>query len=119
LQAHFNPQVEQALAQTAELLTADVAYLESVTKEVYERAIAVHEEMPCLDRSVLKSVPLAIRRRVIRQFLQRFLSASPRFEQIENLVSLIDAPNRSQSEPLPGGAIVQVRGTLLVLIAKS
>jgi tRNA(Ile)-lysidine synthase len=110
----FNPQVERALAQTAELLTADVAYLEAAATDVYERAIAEHENLPCLDRTILKSVPLAIQRRVLRQFL-RHLPSAPRFEQIEKLVELLDAPNRSQSEPLAGGAIAQVKGDWLVL----
>src|ERR687885_2649503 len=45
LQTHFNPQVEMALAQTAELLRADVAYLEEAAKELRQQAMApVHPE---------------------------------------------------------------------------
>jgi tRNA(Ile)-lysidine synthase len=114
LQTHFNPQVEQALAQTASLLTADVAYLEAVGREVYERANALQNDSLALNCPILKSVPLAIQRRVIRQFLQNILPTAPNFEHIEKLLGLIDAPNRSQCDPLPGGAIVRVEGEWLI-----
>jgi tRNA(Ile)-lysidine synthase len=105
LQTHFNPQVEQALAQMAELLTADVEYLEQTTAELLRSALSDTS----LNRVVLRSVPLALQRRVIRQFLQT-LAIAPSFEQVENLVGLIHAPNRSQGAPLPGGTIVRVEG---------
>jgi tRNA(Ile)-lysidine synthase len=114
LQTYFNPQVEQALAQTAELLTADVAYLEAAGREAYERAIELNDS-PRLNRTVLKPIPLAIQRRVLRQFLQEVLPTAPSFEHIEKLVGLMDAPNRSQCDPLPGGAIVRVEGDWLVI----
>jgi tRNA(Ile)-lysidine synthase len=103
LQMHFNPQVEQAIAQMAELLTADVDYLEEAAAELLQSS-----ELG-LNRGVLRSVPMALRRRVVRQFLQG-LGITPSFEHVESLVGLIDAPNRSQSEPLPGGAIGRVEG---------
>ncbi len=106
LQTHFNPQVEQALAQTAELLTADVDYLEQTAAELLRKACS----QSGLNRSMLQSIPLALQRRVIRQFLQEILSTAPNFDHVENLVGLIDAPNRSQCDPLPGGAIAQVEG---------
>jgi tRNA(Ile)-lysidine synthase len=113
LQTHFNPQVEQALAQMAELLTADVDYLEQAAAELLRAALqipqgSVSSELG-LNRVMLRSTPLALQRRVIRQFLQS-LAITPSFEQVENLVGLLDAPNRSQGIPLPGGAIARVEG---------
>ncbi len=106
LQTHFNPQVEQALAQTAELLTADVDYLEKITVDLLQKVCS----QSGLNRSTLQSIPLALRRRVIRQFLQKILPIAPSFDHVEKLVELIGAPNRSQCDPLPGGAIAQVEG---------
>jgi len=106
LQTHFNPQVERALAQTAELLTADVDYLEQTAVELLQKAWSSSG----LNRSILQPLPLALQRRVIRQFLQKILPTTPGFEQVEKLVGLISAPNRSQSDPLPGGAIAHVEG---------
>lgn len=119
LQTHFNPQVEQALAQTAELLQAEVEYLETAAIEVRQRAEGREQKADPstlrLNRSLLKTAPLALQRRVMRQFLQTVLPIAPSFEHIEKLVGLITAPNRSQTDPFPGGAIAQVEGEWIVL----
>ncbi|MBW4474520.1 MAG: tRNA lysidine(34) synthetase TilS [Stenomitos rutilans HA7619-LM2] len=106
LQTHFNPQVEQALSQTAELLQADVKYLETQAAELLKQI--QHLDRPGLDRSLLKESPLALQRRVARQFLQQTLPCAPNFEHIEKVVGLVTAPNRSQTDPFPGGAIAYV-----------
>jgi tRNA(Ile)-lysidine synthase len=108
LQQHFNPQVEKALAQANELLQADVEYLEQTA--IALRQQAQHPAQAGLNRLVLRSAPLTLQRRVIRQFLQRALTSEINFEQIEKLLSLITAPNRSQTDPFPGGAIAVVEG---------
>lgn len=106
LQTHFNPQAEQALSQTAELLQADVEYLEMQAAALLQQV--QHPDRPGLDRSLLKESPLALQRRVVRQFLQRTLPEAPNFDHIEKFVGLIAAPNRSQTDPFPGGAIACV-----------
>ncbi|HLO85390.1 MAG TPA: tRNA lysidine(34) synthetase TilS [Nostocaceae cyanobacterium] len=110
---NFNPQVERNLAQTAELLQAEVEYLEQAAaflrKEVMESG--ENYSLPLrLNRKKLKIAPLALQRRVMRQILQAILRDAPSFEHIEKLVALINAPNRSQTDPFPGGAIAQVEG---------
>ncbi|HBL59671.1 MAG TPA: tRNA lysidine(34) synthetase TilS, partial [Cyanobacteria bacterium UBA8803] len=120
LQTHFNPQVETALAQTAELLRADVDYLENAALELYQQAIAceeANEEAPDtllkLNRLILQQAPLALQRRVIRQFLATTQAQASSFEQIEAITALITAPNRSRTSSFPGGAFVQVEGNWL------
>ena len=113
LQTHFNPQAEQNLAQTAELLTAEVEYLEKIASELRESATSLDRR--ALNRLTLQSMPLALQRRVIRQFLQQTLTISPNFEQIEKMTALINAPNRSRTDPFPGGAIAEVEGDWLRL----
>lgn len=107
LKTHFNPQVETALAQTAELLSAEVAYLEEQAISLLQAAQA-ESGASKLDRSVLQPVPLALQRRVIRQFLQAHLDIAPSFEHIEKVVALITAPHCSQTDPLPGCWIASV-----------
>jgi tRNA(Ile)-lysidine synthase len=126
LQENFNPKVESALAQTAELLQAEVEYLEKAAHEL--RIEAMSEDKPkagekesilplCvkLNRHVLQKAPLALQRRVMRQILQQVLPTSPSFEQIEKLTALIAAPKRSQTDPFPGGAIAIVEGEWIYL----
>jgi tRNA(Ile)-lysidine synthase len=107
LSQHFNPQTESHLAQTAELLSADVAYLEAEAEALYKQVLDCNNPTQ-IDRQQLKVQPLALQRRVIRRFLQNKLPQSPNFEQIEAVVRLLAAPNRSQTSTLPGGVIVEV-----------
>ncbi|MBW4612998.1 MAG: tRNA lysidine(34) synthetase TilS [Desmonostoc vinosum HA7617-LM4] len=121
LQANFNPQVEAALAQTAELLQAEVEYLETAAEQLRQEAMSWGIENSCaslplrLNRRVLQKAPLALQRRVMRQVLQQILNDAPSFEHIEKLTALVLAPNRSQTDPFPGGAIAQVEGDWICL----
>ncbi|NJK36350.1 MAG: tRNA lysidine(34) synthetase TilS [Oscillatoriales cyanobacterium SM2_3_0] len=117
LQTHFNPQAEHALAQTAELLQAEVEFLEQAAAELYQKALASAQwgeclteplTFPVLDRQILREASLALQRRVMRQILYRMLPQAPSFAQIEKLIGLISAPNRSQTDPFPGGLIAVV-----------
>ncbi|MEH2075309.1 MAG: tRNA lysidine(34) synthetase TilS [Nostoc sp.] len=123
LRENFNPQVESALAQTAELLQAEVEYLEKAAQQLRQKALGIGDEedsltslLPLrLNRRVLEKAPLALQRRVMRQVLQQILTDAPSFEHIEKLTALIIAPNRSQTDPFPGGAIAQVEGDWIYL----
>jgi tRNA(Ile)-lysidine synthase len=67
-------------------------------------------------RSPLAAAPLALQRRVLRRVLQQITTAQVSFEQVEKLLALLSAPNGSQSDPFPGGAIAVVRGEWLVVV---
>ncbi|WP_293125861.1 tRNA lysidine(34) synthetase TilS [Microcoleus sp. bin38.metabat.b11b12b14.051] len=123
LETHFNPKAQQALAQTAELLRADVEYLELAATELLQRAISpiadneqVKIQLPVkLNRQTLRDAPLALQRRAMRQVLQRILPCAPSFEHVEKLTSLIAAANRSQTDPFPGGAIARVENPWIAI----
>lgn len=111
IRQHFNPQAERALAQTAEIVTAEVAYLDAETDGWYERAVTPHTQPSAweMSQSVLHQAPLALRRRLCRRLLQAALNQSPSFDQVEKLSALANSPNGSQTDPFPGGAIAIVR----------
>jgi tRNA(Ile)-lysidine synthase len=123
LETHFNPKAQQALAQTAELLRADVEYLELAASDLLQRAMSpiadnrqVNFQLPVkLNRRILREAPLALQRRSMRQLLQQILPSAPSFESVEKLTSLIVAPNRSQTDPFPGGAIGRVENASIIL----
>jgi tRNA(Ile)-lysidine synthase len=102
-----------------------VEYLEQAADKLREEAIAGtdahrtsnegHRTELRLNRRVLQKAPLALQRRVIRQILRNILSEPPSFEHIEKLTALITAPNRSQTDPFPGGVIAQVQGDWICL----
>ncbi|MCU0535193.1 MAG: tRNA lysidine(34) synthetase TilS [Hydrococcus sp. Prado102] len=113
LQTHFNPQVETTLAQTAELLRADVEYLEASASELLEQATI---DIASLNRLYLRRAPLCLQRRVVRQFLQKHLNKAPTFKQVEAITNLINAPNRTRTPPFPGGTVAEVQGDWIKLL---
>jgi tRNA(Ile)-lysidine synthase len=115
LQQHFNPQVEINLAQTVEVLTAEVTLLNQLSHSLYQQVLTPDGDR--LHRLSLQTQPLALQRRVIRLFLQSFQRHAPNFEQIEAVVDLITAPNRAQSSTLPGQWVVRVEGDFLCRLA--
>jgi tRNA(Ile)-lysidine synthase len=113
LAAEFNPQVESHLARTAELLRADVEYLDSLARNLYSQVTAAGDK---LDRFLLQSQPLALQRRVIRQFLTQTLDKMPTFNQIEATIALIDAPNRTRTSTFSNRLVAEVSGQWILLI---
>lgn len=111
LKTHFNPQTEQHLSQTIELLSADVEYLENAALELYKKASG--SDPLTLNRQILRQAPLALQRRAVRQFLARSLNFNPNFEQVEKFVGLITAPHRSRTDPFVGNTIAEVAGDFI------
>ncbi|MBE9140368.1 tRNA lysidine(34) synthetase TilS [Nodosilinea sp. LEGE 07088] len=117
---HFNPGADATLAHTAELLVAEVALLETMAAELYEQVVVPPTESGPwqIARSPLAAAPLALQRRVLRRVLHRAIAAQVSFDHIEKLVALLPAPNGSQSDPFPGGAIALVTGDWLLLVGQ-
>ncbi|MDD1414783.1 tRNA lysidine(34) synthetase TilS [Dolichospermum sp. ST_con] len=115
LKENFNPQVEANLAQTAELLQAEVEFLEQAALQWrLEASSKGDRDNLQIDRRILQKAPLALQRRVMRQILQEILPDAPNFEHIEKLAALITAPNRSQTDPFPGGLTATVQDDWIV-----
>ncbi|MEO1592588.1 MAG: tRNA lysidine(34) synthetase TilS [Cyanobacteria bacterium J06632_22] len=115
LRSHFNPNVETALAQTAEILTADVAYLQTQTQALYSTVVETVLDGWHIHRDPFRQAPLALQRRVARRLLRLALERQPSFEHIEKIVALAGAPNLSQTDPFPGEVMAQIRGDVLWL----
>jgi tRNA(Ile)-lysidine synthase len=113
LAADLNPQVESHLAHTAELLRADVEYLETLARECYQQAI--DDQGVKLDRVILQSIPVSLQRRVIRQFLAQSLDKMPNFSQIEATIVLINAPNRTRTSTFSDGLAAEVYGKWIIV----
>lgn len=114
IKEHFNPQVEMALAQTAEILQAETEYLQVLAIDLLKKA-SIETSGSSLARDSLQTAPLALQRRVMRLFWQQHFRQSPTFEQLEALVSLINAPNQSRTASLPGNIYAEVKQNLIVL----
>ncbi|MEM8809010.1 MAG: tRNA lysidine(34) synthetase TilS, partial [Cyanobacteria bacterium P01_G01_bin.38] len=115
LRSHFNPQVERTLAQTAELLTAEVAYLEVQTDQLYANLVQRDGATWQIERTHFRQAPLALQRRLARRVLLEAMPEAPQFDHVEKLVKLAHQPNRSQTDPFPGGITARVEGTVVVV----
>lgn len=117
LEAHFNPQLEIAIAQTSELLQEEVKYLEDRANRFFEENVSViwNDQTPRLHRQKLQEQPLALQRRIVRQFLSRYLIHQVNFEDVEKFLKLIDAQNRSQGAPFKGNISAFVEHPWIVL----
>ncbi len=112
LKEHFNPQVETALAQTAEVLQAETDYLQQLAIELYETASA-HTPPHTLSRLPLQNCPIALQRRVMRLFWKTYLTKAPTFNQIEELTHLITANNRTRTSSFSGNVYAEVEQHLI------
>ncbi|MBD2151013.1 tRNA lysidine(34) synthetase TilS [Pseudanabaena sp. FACHB-1277] len=116
LQANFNPQLEVAIAQTAELLQEDVRYLENQAQNFFQENITVvWNEPPRLQCELLREQPLALQRRIVRQFLGRYLKHQVNFEDVERFLNLLTVQNRSQSSPFTGQLVAMLEHPWIVL----
>ncbi len=110
---HFNPQVEDALWQTAELLQGDQDFLETTAQQFWqEQDINAF----CIDRTALQRQHLALQRRIIKQFLQHHLSCPVDYEQVEKFRRLISAPHRTQTDPFSDRLIAVVQHPYICLV---
>lgn len=118
IQEVLNPQADRHFAQTAELLGAEIDFLQEQARLLFEQVVVrSNDGVPHhakLQRHTLAAAPLALQRRVLRLFCQSTLNLEANFEQIENLLCLLKAANRSQSSPLKGGTIGLVEGEWIV-----
>lgn len=106
LENNFNPQTQKHLAQTAEILRADLEYLQMQTDQLF--TLVTSADKKALKRSLLAVESLSLQRRVVKKYLEIHLSKMPRFDAIEEVVRLITAPNGSCSSTLAKNQIAQV-----------
>ncbi|MDX2256610.1 MAG: tRNA lysidine(34) synthetase TilS [Pseudanabaenaceae cyanobacterium bins.39] len=110
LQENFNPQLEVAIAQTAEILQEDVAYLENQARSFFQENVTIlsQSSSPSLHRQLLQQQPLALQRRIVRQFLSKYLLHQVNFADIDKFLKLLTAQNRSQTSPFSGNWIAVI-----------
>ena len=113
LTQHFNPQLEDALWQTAELLQGDQDFLATIAQHFWQE-----QDMDafCIDRTALQRQHLALQRRIIKQFLEHHLKTPVDYAQVEKFRRLISAPNRSQTDPFCHNWIALVQHPYICLV---
>ncbi|AGY58713.1 tRNA lysidine(34) synthetase TilS [Gloeobacter kilaueensis] len=112
LREHFNPQIEAALVQTAEVLRAESDCLEALAAPLYASLIDNQQ----LNRRQLALLPLALQRRVARHWLATVLQRAPNFDQTRAVLACLSAVNHTRTAPLAQGLLIEVRGEWLALV---
>jgi tRNA(Ile)-lysidine synthase len=102
LSTQFHPRVTSHFAQTAQILAAESDYLQELAIAKYRSALVAPNQ---LDHHPLRTLPLALQRRVVKLFLKSY---DPSFAAIEEVVGLLQAPHNSRSSSLRGGSTVAV-----------
>lgn len=113
IQQEFNPQIEQSLAQTAEILRAEADYLDRQAQSYYPTVCDL--DRPRLNRDAIQLLPLALQRLLIKAFLNHWLDCIPNFEKVEAVVYLIHSPQRSRTPSLSKQIFAEVAGDWIVL----
>ncbi len=89
----YSPGIVHILSRQAEIIREDHAYLEHVAAKAFQQACVSEDERGIqLDRTVLLSWPMAIRRRVVRHGLQKIDGnmQSPRFDMIQRVLDGVE-----------------------------
>ena len=112
----LNPQAELHLAQTSEILRSEVDYLQQQLDKVYSSIVLTDsiDRLFKIHRPTAAVLHLALQRRLIYRVCQDTKKFNPTFSQVESLVMLFTAPNRTQSASLPKGIVAVVDGDWLV-----
>jgi len=116
LTAALNPQAELHLAQTAEILRSEVDYLQQQLDEIYSAIVLIDpiDRYTKIYRPTAAALHLALQRCLIQRVCQDIKKFNPTFSQVESLITLFTAPNRTQSASLPLGSIAVVNGDWLM-----
>lgn len=125
LEALF-PSAGAHMAQTAESLTADEAYMASETERLYHAMVYAEAPLFMLRVQPLRSAPQAMRRRVVRRWFEQGLAAageqpqerSLSYEDTLSLAALADAPAGTRLN-LPCGLMAAREKDWLHLVRQS
>ncbi len=111
LEASYNPNIQNVLKQTAELLRAESDYLETVTHEAFEacRLTAARPDAVVLNRNRFCQYPLALRRRILRLAIAEISGAGRDlyFNHVESMLKLIEGESPNTSLNLPNNLQIQ------------
>lgn len=118
LKRWFNPQVEEALAKTAEILKEEEVFMESKVDELWRDCVVddvTDDESLHIDRRLLCQAPIALQRRLLKRVVNRVggLGHTAMFKQVEALSTLIHAEEGASIPSLPLGQSAYVSGHLI------
>jgi len=118
LQSDFNPSIRQTLADLAEVARAEEEYWEKETASLATRLIRLgtpsrsgrssrQQRTVAVDRAALKSLPLAMQRRLLRA-MGDHLGIGLEFKHIQELLLFAEHKNPEKELELPGTLVAKM-----------
>lgn len=114
LRENFNASVDKSLARCAEILHAEQQYLDSVCESILRKAETLDGDGRKLDIGIVQSLPVALQRRVLKQFVENFTGRALGFDHVERLrgsYSLSSDTRNGVNLAVPGHATIRVLKT--------
>ncbi len=111
LQSQYNPEIVSVLSRTTTVLREEDEYLDSVTRELARRLVRKEEQGVSLAIPAVRVMPPALRRRLLRSFLETATppqSPPPDFETTSALEALVTEGRHQTTLTLGPGLEVRV-----------
>jgi tRNA(Ile)-lysidine synthetase-like protein len=89
LRFFFNPQIDKLFLQFAEIANTEQLYLDSISTRLQQEFNIEKNKTFEFNLSLLHFIPVAIQRRLLKQFLDKYLTKKIKFFHIEILLNLI------------------------------
>lgn len=104
LKKQFGPQVEKVLFRIGKILREEDEYLEERAEEVFHKIVKREKEGVYLRGEELKSIPLALQRRVVRKAVDKLRTPGREieFDHIGRILEFVEK-KRGKILELPGG----------------
>ncbi len=115
LSERFNPRAEAAIVRASASLARDRDCLEALAADWGQR-VRDRERPDRLYRPTLRRAHPALQRRILRDWLRERLGNAVGFERIEAVAALIDAPQKTRTDPVADARIVEVCGDWLAIV---
>lgn len=113
LRKNFQASIDKSLTRWAEILCGEDAFLEDLCESIRKRAESSYSDGwgkgTKLDIGIIRALPVAVQRRVIKQFVEAFSNRSLGFDHVENLrvTCLIHPCKNGIHFSLPGNVELQ------------
>ncbi len=120
LEEQYNPRIREVLSRLASLAAADRSFLQGLAQKMLVKIARSGRKHTALMRDELLSLPPALKSRVVRLALQRFVSLKKIGRRhIDQVLSLVENGTTGQGVSLPGGLVARMEYGRLVLFKES
>nr|YP_009105393.1 hypothetical chloroplast RF62 [Koliella longiseta]AIT94037.1 hypothetical chloroplast RF62 [Koliella longiseta] len=98
LRFFFNPQIDKLFLQFAEIANTEQLYLDGLTTHLQEEFQIKKTNTFELNLSVFHFLPIAIQRRLLKQFLDQYFTKQIKFFHIQILIAVLAKRKKSHSK---------------------